>query len=73
MLGAAAHRRCLLTHDVQTMKHYAAERLRAGLHLSGVFIVQESLSIGAAVEEIVILVECSIQDEWDSIVTYLPL
>jgi len=45
------------------MKDYAAERLRAGLHLSGVFIVPESLSIGEAIEEILIVAECTTQEE----------
>jgi hypothetical protein len=42
---AAEHQRCLLTHDVQTMKHYAAERLNAGLYLSGVFIVRRASAL----------------------------
>ena len=70
---AAQHRRIMLTHDVSTMTAHALERIRTGLAMPGLFAVSQSLLIGKAIDEIVILAECSIDGEWEGQVRYLPL
>lgn len=63
----------MLSHDVQTLTHYAYERIRAGLAMPGVFEVSNTLGIGVAIEEIVLLAEASLEGEWEGQVRYLPL
>ena len=70
---AAQTSRVLLTHDVATMTRYAYARLQAGRPMPGVFEVGRHVSIGTAIEEIVLLAECSIEGEWEGQVRYLPL
>lgn len=70
---AAGERRVLLTHDVTTMKEHAFNRISAGLPMPGVFEISQSLSIGVAIEEILILAECSLEGEWEGQVRFLPL
>jgi len=70
---AALTGRVLLTHDVATMTHYAYERVRDGQAMPGIFEVGRHVPIGVAVEEIVLLAECSHDGEWESQVRYLPL
>ncbi|HKK46872.1 MAG TPA: DUF5615 family PIN-like protein [Balneolaceae bacterium] len=70
---AAKENRVLLTHDVSTMTHYAYERVQAGLLMPGVFEVSRKVPIGRAVEDILILAECSLEGEWQGQVRYLPL
>jgi Domain of unknown function (DUF5615) len=70
---AAEAGRVLLTHDVSTMTHYAYERVRAGKPMPGVFEVGRKVPIGVAIEEILILAECSEAGEWEGQVRYLPL
>ena len=41
--------------------------------MPGVFVVEQDFPIGRAIEEILILVECSLQGEWDGRVLHLPL
>lgn len=41
--------------------------------MSGVFEIAQSLPIGRAVEEFVMLAECSRADEWDGLIIFLPL
>ena len=65
--------RVLLTHDVTTITQYAYERVRAGLRMPGVFEVNRSVPIGRAIEDIVLLSECSLDGEWEGQVRYLPL
>ncbi len=63
----------LLTHDVSTLTRYAYERTRAGLPMPGVFQVSRDFPLGAAIEDILLLVECSEAGEWEGQVRYLPL
>jgi hypothetical protein len=70
---AAREGRVLLTHDVSTMTAHAVARVSSGLSMPGVFTVSQSLPIGRAIEEILLLAECSLQGEWEGQVRYLPL
>jgi hypothetical protein len=70
---AAQQNRVLLTNDVTTMTRYAYERVRAGLPMPGVFEVSRSVPIGLAIEEILLIAECSRDGEWEGQVRYLPI
>lgn len=70
---AAGEGRVLLTHDVTTMKRHAFARISAGLPMPGVFEIAQALPIGVAIDEILILVECSLESEWEGQVRFLPL
>ncbi len=70
---AAAERRVLLTHDVSTMKPFAYERTVAGLPMPGVFEVAQEVPIGVAIEEILLLASCSLENKWENQVRFLPL
>ena len=70
---AAAEGRILLTHDVNTIPRFAYDRVRAGLVMPGVFLMGGALSIGQAIDELTFVIEGSSQEEWNDLVTYLPL
>lgn len=70
---AAREGRILLTHDVSTITRYAYDRIRAGEFMPGVFEVNRGLPIGAAIEDLLLLTECSEKGEWEGQVRYLPL
>ena len=70
---AAQEGRVLLTHDVSTITKYAYERVRAAQPMPGVIEVSETVPIGQAIEDILLLAECSLDDEWEGQVHYLPL
>jgi hypothetical protein len=65
--------RVLLTHDVTTITRYAYERVQADQPMPGVFEVSRTVPIGRAIEDILLLAECSLDDEWEGQVRYLPL
>lgn len=69
----AREKRVLLSHDVSTITKHAYERVEAGLPMPGVFQVPQFMSVGAAIEDILLLAECSFDDEWAGQVRYLPL
>ena len=63
----------LLTHDVSTITRYAYERVQAEQPMPGVFEVSRDLPISRAIEEILLLADCSLEGEWEGQVRYLPL
>jgi uncharacterized protein (DUF433 family) len=70
---AAQEDRILLTHDVSTITHYAYERVRRGQPMPGIFEVNRGVSVGQAIEDILLLATCSLDGEWEGQVYYLPL
>lgn len=74
VLGWAAEEgRIVLTHDVATMTTFAYERVEAGLSMPGVFEVSRRVPVGVAIEEILLIAECSLDGEWEGQVRFLPL
>ena len=69
----AAERRLLLTHDVTTMRPFAEARVAAGLNMPGVIEVNQSVPIGQAIDDILLLAECSLPGEWEGQILFLPL
>lgn len=70
---AARHGRVLLTHDVTTITRYAYERVQARQPMPGVFEVSRAISVGTAIEDILLLAEYSSEAEWEGQIRYLPL
>lgn len=70
---AAQEGRVLLTHDVSTITRYAYDRVKAGKSLPGVFEVSRDVPIRVAIEDILLLAEYSLDDEWEGQIRYLPL
>ncbi|MBD2774221.1 DUF5615 family PIN-like protein [Iningainema sp. BLCCT55] len=70
---AATQDRVVLTHDRATMPDFAYERLLAGEQMSGLFVLNDRMPTRQAIDELLLLVNCSKQSEWKGIVLYLPL
>jgi hypothetical protein len=70
---AAQQGRVLLTHDVSTMTRHAYDRVQNGQPMPGVFEVARHVPAGAAIDDIVLIAECSLEGEWEGQVRYLPL
>lgn len=70
---AAEQGRIVLTHDINTVPAEAYSRVKASLPMPGVFVVPASISIGDAIEQIMLLDVCSSPGEWESQVEYLPI
>ncbi|HEY0459214.1 MAG TPA: hypothetical protein VGC97_08770 [Pyrinomonadaceae bacterium] len=71
---AASENRIVLTHDVTTMSKHASDRVTERLPTPGVIeVTQEDVPIGEAIEELVLIAECSLENEWENQVIFLPL
>jgi predicted nuclease of predicted toxin-antitoxin system len=69
---AARERRVVLSHDVSTMRRFAYARILQGLPMPGLFLVSQSVPIGRAIEELLLLAECSLEGEWEGKVRFVP-
>jgi len=70
---AASQHRVLLTHDVSTITRYAIERIRDGKPMSGVVEVGSNVTIGNAIDDILLLAERALPDELEDMIVHLPL
>jgi Domain of unknown function (DUF5615) len=70
---SAGNDRIILTHDRATMPDLAYDRLAEGDAMPGVFVFNDRFPIGQAIDEILLLDECSEGPEWTGRVVHLPL
>lgn len=70
---AAQEGRILLTHDVNTMRGLAYERIRRGQPTPGVFIIPEDYSVGQAIDDLELAALASRDLEWENRVCFFPL
>jgi hypothetical protein len=70
---AAEEGRVLLTHDVATITRFAYDRVRQGLSMPGVLEVSTEVQIGRAIEDILIVADCTLEGELEGQILYLPL
>ncbi len=73
VLAWANEGRVLLTHDQRTIPKYAYERVASGLSMPGVFVGDIDLNTQQAIEDLLLLAECSDAQEWQEQIRYLPL
>lgn len=70
---AAEDDRIVLTHDRSTMPDHAYGRVANGESMPGVFVVSDRRPVREAIEELLMIDECSEQSEWSGLVLFLPL
>ena len=68
---AASEGRIVLTHDLSTLVARAYERVRASQPMPGVIGVAQALPAGQAIEDLVLIAECSYAEDWANEVRYL--
>jgi hypothetical protein len=70
---AARQGRVLISHDVATLTQFAYKRVAAGQSMPGLFEVGPDVPLGQAIEDLLLIAECSRPGEWEGQVRYLPL
>ena len=69
---AAQRQRVLVSHDVGTMPAHFQAFLNAGKRSSGVFMIHQTLDVGTAIEELLLIWIASEASEWDNRLEWLP-
>jgi hypothetical protein len=73
LLLAVDHQRLLVSHDAGTMpSHFGALR-NAGGRSPGVFLIAQTLDVGSAIDELVLVWTASEPADWESRLVWLPL
>lgn len=70
---AAEQQRVLVSHDVGTMPAQFRAFRNAGKHSAGVFLVSQSLDVGTAIDELLLIWLASEASEWENRLEWLPL
>ncbi len=70
---AAAHGLVLLTHDRRTVPQCAHARVAGGAPMPGVFLVNDGMGVGQAIDELLIAAHCLSPDECKDTGRYFPL
>ncbi|MDP6358502.1 MAG: hypothetical protein QF473_25500 [Planctomycetota bacterium] len=63
----------LVSHDVNTLKGEAEQRIANGDSVHGVFFTAQSQPTRTVAESVVLIWEVSVFDEWRDRIVYLPL
>jgi predicted nuclease of predicted toxin-antitoxin system len=69
---AALNGRVVLTHDVNTLRDFAYERVRNGLPMLGAIVVPLDAPTGKIIEDILIVIIASHPNELENQVIHLP-
>lgn len=70
---AARHGYIVLTHDVNTMRGYFYERVKADLPVPGLFLAHGDRPVGQVIDTLELILRASDQSEWQGAITYIPL
>lgn len=70
---AATENRIVLTHDVRTMTRYAFERVQHGLPMPGVIEVPKGLPHGLVIDELLLIADCGVPEDFEGQVLFIPL
>ena len=62
----------VVSHDVNTMPAVAYDRLLAGQSFPGLFMVPQTVPVGLAIENLVLVWAASELDDWENQVVFLP-
>lgn len=70
---SAEHGRVILTHDERTFHIFAYEKMTKGEKMRGVIVVPDQMPIGRAIGDLVIVITCKFDNEWENNITRIPI
>ncbi|NEQ21115.1 MAG: hypothetical protein F6K28_18200 [Microcoleus sp. SIO2G3] len=63
----------LVTNNRTSMPVHLADHIAQNHHVPGIFILNADMSIGETIEELILIAECSFEDEYQDQIAYLPV
>lgn len=73
LLWCEAYNFILVTNNRASMPVHLADHINQGRHIPGIFILNSDLSIGQNINELVLITECSFENEYQDQIIFLPL
>ncbi len=68
---AASQNRVIVTHDRNTMTAHAQDRMRQGLHMAGLIVLEQLMSVGRAIQEVGMLAQAGDPGDLDGQILFL--
>jgi len=63
----------LITNNRKTMPVHLADHLAAGRHVPGIFILKEDMSMGQIIDELILIAEAALEDDYQDRISFMPL
>jgi len=63
----------LVTNNRKSMPVHLKDHLQANRHIPGIFILSANLSVGQNLDELILIAECSFNNEYQDRIIHLPL
>ena len=63
----------LVTNNRTSMPIHLTDHIAQGRHVPGIFILNANLIMGRMIDELIIIAETAIEDEYQDVITYLPV
>ncbi|MEQ9623987.1 DUF5615 family PIN-like protein [Coleofasciculus chthonoplastes] len=63
----------LVTNNRKTMPVHLAEHLADNHHVPGIFIINDDMTMGQIMEELMIVAEAAWEDEYQDRISFMPL
>jgi hypothetical protein len=63
----------LVTNNRTSMPRHLADHLALGRHVPGILVINPAMSVGELIDELVLTVGASVEDEYRDLILYLPL
>jgi hypothetical protein len=70
---ASTRSRVLVSHDVGTMPHHFRTFIDVGSPSPGLILIPQSLDVGIAIDELLLVWQASDASEWTNRILWLPL
>ncbi len=70
---AAREHRIVVSHDVNTMRAAAVARVERGAPMTGPLLVRQTLPVWTTIEDLIFIESASEAEEWNNLVSFLPL
>ncbi len=63
----------LITNNRESMPQHLSDHLAAGHHVPGIFTINRKISMGLIIDQLLLIVGASDEDEYIDQITYIPL
>ena len=63
----------LITNNRESMPQHLSDHLAAGHHVPGIFTINRKVSMGLIIDQLLLIVGASDEDEYIDQITYIPL
>jgi len=63
----------LVTNNRTSMPVHLADHIAQNRHVPGIFILNADMNIGETIEELILIAECSFENEYQNQIAYLPI